>query len=93
MFRRQRPTRLDDRRNPNGDGVVGDIANHYGIGADMYMITDADIAKQDCAGADVDIVADLRSAGFFYSGESDHHTVADAAIIAKTGKTADDDAA
>lgn len=90
MVRPSDPSGLDDSRDTDGDAVVGDVADNYGVGANDHIVAYRDSTQNLGPGANVDIVAYVGRGRLIDPCQADHHAVADPAIVAKFRIPADD---
>ena len=74
-----------------GGGVVGDVAEDHGVGADFGVVADGDGAEDFGSRADVDVAADGGGDGGF-AINADGDLLVDEAIGADFGIRMDDDA-
>lgn len=84
---------LYDCGNTNRNAVVGNIADYYRVCTDNNVVSNGNGSQNLCAGPEVDVVADYRSAGFIDSPQPHDYAVADSAIVAKFGVAAHDNSA
>lgn len=83
----------DARRYPPDHGKVGNIPDHYRIGADNDVITDAYPPKNFRAGAELDTAADSgRAKRVVEAGVAKGHTMTDQAVVADYGRAMYDNA-
>ena len=75
------------------DAVRGNVEIHERVRRDQDVVTDGDLAHQNRAGADPDLVADGRTAFAAAAvGLADGDAVGDVAVVAEDGLPVDDDA-
>src|SRR3984957_12795336 len=80
---------LDNCWNAGSDAVFGNIRQHHRVRTDQYVIPNRDWSQQFRAGSDVDVVPNDRGAGFSHPAQSNHHAIANAAVVSELGIATD----
>jgi hypothetical protein len=82
---------LDSGGNAGSDAVFGNIRQHDRVRTDQDVIPNGDWSQQFRAGSDVDVVPYGRGPGFSHSAQSNHHAIANAAVVSELGIATDYD--